>query len=174
VALESGGPWAALIIDLMLPDGNGWEVVRAARKADGAVPILVATGHGRVEFFNLIGQLEVELMTKGPDAESLLKKFASKAADLHRAFKELLAAQVEGWEKRFGITRREADVARTVVCDETPRADLAKELGIAPSTVDTHVANLIHKLGCPSLDAVVVKALREVNKKKGKTSKSPP
>lgn len=84
-ALEAGGRWAGLIVDVGLPDGSGWEVARAARKADGSVPVLVATGHGRVELINLARHLEVELMTKGPNTEGLIRAFATKAVDRHQA-----------------------------------------------------------------------------------------
>ena len=38
-----------LILDIMLPDVNGWDIVRMLRSAGKEMPILLLTDHGTVE-----------------------------------------------------------------------------------------------------------------------------
>lgn len=44
LAMVARGPLALVITDLRLPDGDGLEIVRAARRPPAPVPVLVVTG----------------------------------------------------------------------------------------------------------------------------------
>jgi DNA-binding response OmpR family regulator len=47
--LASSPEFDVILLDLTLPDGNGLEVLRAARQAGRATPVLIITGHGEDE-----------------------------------------------------------------------------------------------------------------------------
>jgi len=47
--LESGGPWDAVLLDVMLPDANGLDVLRWIRERDPDTAVLMLTAFGTVE-----------------------------------------------------------------------------------------------------------------------------
>jgi two-component system response regulator PilR (NtrC family) len=47
--LESGGPWDAVLVDVMLPDANGLDVLRFIRDRDPDTAVLMITAFGTVE-----------------------------------------------------------------------------------------------------------------------------
>lgn len=49
LAIVARWPFALVITDLRLPDGDGLEIVRAARRPPAPVPVLVVTGFGSKE-----------------------------------------------------------------------------------------------------------------------------
>jgi DNA-binding NtrC family response regulator len=46
---ESGGPWDAVLVDVMLPDANGLDVLRWIRERDPDTAVLLITAFGTVE-----------------------------------------------------------------------------------------------------------------------------
>ena len=97
--LGPGGAYDAVILDVMLPGKDGFEVVAALRAAGAYVPVLMLTARGR--------------------PEDVLKGFASGADDyLPKPFElAILLARVRGllrrreWARQHaGDTRRPADV----------------------------------------------------------------
>ncbi len=46
---ESGGPWDAVLVDVMLPDANGLDVLRWIRERDSDTAVLMITAFGTVE-----------------------------------------------------------------------------------------------------------------------------
>jgi DNA-binding NarL/FixJ family response regulator len=59
-----------------------------------------------------------------------------------------------------GLSKRELDVLRGIV-DGKSNQEIAAELFISPRTVETHVANILGKLGLASRAAVAVYAVRQ-------------
>jgi len=47
--MESGGPWDAVLLDVMLPDADGLDVLRWIRSQDSDVAVLMITAFGTVE-----------------------------------------------------------------------------------------------------------------------------
>ena len=51
--------------------------------------------------------------------------------------------------KRLGLSRREAEIVR-LVFDDLSKAEIARRLGLAPSTIHTYLGRLYRKLGVRS------------------------
>jgi CBS domain-containing protein/CheY-like chemotaxis protein len=83
LAALQAGPWRLLIVDLGLPDGDGLDVVRAARALPAPAPVIVITGMGTA------GAARNAAMSAGASA-FLGKPFAT--ADLTQLIQTLLEA----------------------------------------------------------------------------------
>lgn len=70
-AVEASGPFDLILLDVKLPDADGYEVCRALRRADVRAPIVFVTGQGELQDF-----------TSGREAggDSYLVKPVSRAA----------------------------------------------------------------------------------------------
>ena len=88
--LDPGEPWDAVILDVMLPGRDGFEVARTVRAAGQFVPILMLTARGR--------------------SEDVLKGFEAGADDyLPKPFElRILLARLHGLLRRGRWTQREA------------------------------------------------------------------
>lgn len=64
LALESDARWDGLIVDIGLPDGDGLDVVRAARMLHPGTPVLVATGNATPKRVNEVFTLRARLVVK--------------------------------------------------------------------------------------------------------------
>ncbi|CAN5130075.1 response regulator transcription factor [soil metagenome] len=84
------------------------------------------------------------------------------AEETSRRLRALAGSRNRGWQVRAldqTITRREREVLRGLAQGAGNRS-IGRELGISPDTVQTHIRNLLAKLGVGSRLEAVVKALR--------------
>jgi DNA-binding response OmpR family regulator len=123
-SMASDGSWDLLIVDRMLPDGDGLSLVRELRRSGSAVPALCLTAMDRVEE-------RVEGLTGGAD-DYLVKPFS---------FAELLA-------RVQTVTRRATQSARTIgVADlriDVPARRVSR--GDSPIQLTTQEFNLLRYL----------------------------
>jgi DNA-binding NarL/FixJ family response regulator len=152
--------WTALFVEWRLPGGNGLEVVAACRRRQGHVPALVFTGDVSEEVANLACDLDAVLAVKPVD-EARLTDFARRAAARGAAGAAPVNELVRAWDDRYRFTSAQSFILRSLLCG-TPRRDLARVLRIAPGTLKSHVYGLVQKTGETSLEAVVIKAQREI------------
>ncbi|MFW6070656.1 MAG: response regulator transcription factor [bacterium] len=158
-----------LILDLMLPDRDGWDITRAIR-ADAALaqlPILMLTA--RVEDVDKILGLELgadDYVTKPFNprevvarVRALLRRSASgprTTSQLHVAdlYVDVGRREVRVGQREVDLTPTEFDLLRTLMENPgyvfTRDELLEKGLGYAYSgmgrTLDTHIKNLRHKI----------------------------
>ena len=180
---EDGDPAAAVraaagadvaVVDLELPVGHGADVVAALLEADPPVPSVVLTGLrddrelGRAIQAGARSVLQktaeipeiiaaVRVVASGgvvlPAAETQ-RRLRALDADLNRRRRADLV--------REALTSREVEVLEHLVYGASP-AEAAERLGISPETVQTHVRNLMGKLGAGSrLEAVSLALQYEV------------
>ena len=180
---EDGDPAAAVraaagadvaVVDLELPVGHGADVVAALLEADPPVPSVVLTGLrddrelGRAIQAGARSVLQktaeipeiiaaVRVVASGgvvlPAAETQ-RRLRALDADLNRRRRADLV--------REALTSREVEVLEHLVYGAST-AEAAERLGISPETVQTHVRNLMGKLGAGSrLEAVSLALQYEV------------
>ena len=180
---EDGDPAAAVraaagadvaVVDLELPVGHGADVVAALLEADPSVPSVVLTGLrddrelGRAIQAGARSVLQktaeipeiiaaVRVVASGgvvlPAAETQ-RRLRALDADLNRRRRADLV--------REALTSREVEVLEHLVYGAST-AEAAERLGISPETVQTHVRNLMGKLGAGSrLEAVSLALQYEV------------
>ena len=139
-----------ILMDVRMPGMDGLEVQKALKARGILLPVIVMTGHGDVG-------VAVQAMKAGA-VDFIEKPFEKKV--LVAAIDEGLAriAQAERRHARAdeakvrleALTPRERDVLEGLVRGH-PNKTIAYDLGISPRTVEIHRANLMDKLGVPSL-----------------------
>jgi DNA-binding NarL/FixJ family response regulator len=159
--LESHSP-AVLIIDVRLPDGNGIELARAARKARPDLGIVVLTMYaGDEQLFEALDAGASAFVPKSSPAEDVVAA-ARHAASTPRAFTANDLA--EAMKRRLSptgpqISPREKEVLQ-LLADGLGVAQISRQLFISESTTKTHISKLYEKLGAGNRAQAIMSALR--------------
>jgi DNA-binding NarL/FixJ family response regulator len=159
VAVHSRADWTAILADLRLPDGNGLEVIAAAKRDGRRVRAMVLTGQVRPEDVNRAFDLDADFSCKPLD-ETRIIMFAMEAVNTLRMREVLVARTFRIWEDRYKLTAAQAVVLRARLRG-VARADLPEALRMAPSTVKTHVNDLLAETRDGGLDEAIHRLLRE-------------
>jgi DNA-binding NarL/FixJ family response regulator len=158
-----------LIVDLMLPNLSGLEVIRQARKRVPYTHIVALSMHANESYV---------LAALRNGAEAYVLKDASSTA-IVQALREVAAGRrylspplsqyaLEAYiQKAKGapldlyetLTSREREVLHLAAQGETTPA-IAEHLGLGPRTVETHRSNLMRKLGLRTQTDVIRYALQ--------------
>jgi len=159
-----------LLVDMMMPALNGLEVTRQITQRGLPAKVVVLSMHSNEAYV-------LEAMKNGA-AAYVLKDATS--ADLIRAVREAVAGRrylspplseraievylqkartTETLDRYDTLTTREREVLHLSAEGHT-NAEIAARLFISPRTVETHRANLMHKLGLRSHTDLIRYALR--------------
>lgn len=159
--LTDPGPWAGLLIDVRLPDGDGLDIVAQVREQDARVPILVMTGGDDRRGTNRAQSLDAEFAFKPLDDTNLLH-FAERACARLLVDDRAVAAVITHRARESGLTPREVEVLSLVVAsDGSPRTSAAEALGVSENTAKVHIAAILRKTGHGRLADLVQSILRE-------------
>jgi len=111
-------PHRVVLTDLRMPNGSGLDVLRAAREADGAVPVIVMTAYGSVdEAVQAMKDGAHDFLQKPVDSNHLLL-LVERALEQVRLRTENLLLREE-WSKRYGFPRilGESDAIKRTVAE---------------------------------------------------------
>lgn len=145
----------AWIVDQLLPDGLGMEaVVARARGAGRATPVLVITGERGFELVDRATQLVGVQIAFKPFSTVVVRRFLAYA---------LRTGGLVGTAHRYcrekGLEGKGLEVVLEM-CRGTMRRDVDVALGVAPSTIDSHVRGLIRRAGARDMEDVMSDILR--------------
>lgn len=159
-----------LVVDLMMPGLNGLEVARQVTQRFPRTRIVVLSMHANEAYV-------LEALKNGASAYVLKE---ASAAELVRAVREALAGRrylspplsepaIDSYIARAKnsdsldlydtLTNREREVLQLAAEGHT-NGEIASRLFISPRTVETHRANVMHKLGLRSQTELVRYALQ--------------
>ena len=155
-----------LLLDLNMPDGDGFEVLRRARAASPQTRIVVLTIHAQGEY--------VTRAVREGAAGYLLKDLAVQdliaALDAVTAGRPFFSAQAQGALVRnvrreepgplARLTPREREVLAGIARGLTTK-EIAAQYGLSARTVESHRAGLMRKLDVRSVALLTQLALRE-------------
>jgi two-component system response regulator FixJ len=143
-------PKGCVLLDIRMPEMDGLEVQAELRRRGLLLPVIIMTGHGEIG-------LAVQAMKAG--AVDFIEKPFEKAVligALEEGFAKLehagsVKARAEAAETKLNVlTPREREVLQGLARG-FPNKTIAYDLGISARTVEVHRANVMTKLGAPSL-----------------------
>jgi DNA-binding response OmpR family regulator len=83
-AFDSLGPFDLILLDVGLPDMDGYQVCRALRKVDNRVPIVFVTGQGELKDYNAGREAGADSYLVKPIARAALKSMTALFTSLER------------------------------------------------------------------------------------------
>ncbi len=153
-----------VLMDMVMPGMDGTTATRAIRQQYPNVQVLVLTSFIDRELIkNALGAGAIGYLLKDASADELAR--AIRAAHAGRATLSPEAAQVlvhaasQPPPPGFDLTEREREVL-TLMIEGLNNTQIAGRLTVSPSTIKSHVSNILSKLGVSSRTEAVTLALR--------------
>jgi len=160
-----------LVLDLFMPDGDGFEVLRTLDRAGSRVASVVLTGsENQLDYVQVVRLGARGLVLKGDNPEVLFSAIRSVAGG-ELAFKDDVARQVlnsmasESRHTQHSLHRlsdRERQIAALVARGLRNR-DIAQQLSISENTVKRHMQSIFNKTGARDRLELAVFALSELS-----------
>lgn len=143
------GP-VVLLVDLFLPDTTGISLVNDLKTKYGEITFIAISGRLEIEsireLFN-IGAYDV--VEKGISIIQLLG-IVQRATDKARSLWEIKLARQRVESILLSLSSRENEVLDSLLRGLSSK-EIAFSMSISPRTVDVHRANILSKIGIPSL-----------------------
>ncbi len=153
------------ILDISMPDKDGIETTAEIREIDPSVKILILSMHIDKHILNRVMEAGINgYLLKDTEKSELLNGIKSVAKG-QQVFSEPISKLITqtylngGKELHDDITDRELEVLNLIVKGHSSKM-IADELDISPRTVDTHRANIMHKLDIPNAAGLVRYAMK--------------
>jgi DNA-binding NarL/FixJ family response regulator len=152
-ALRRGPPPDAVLVDLGLPDGCGIQLIASMAAARPELVLLALTV--RFDDAAIFGALRagaVGYLLKDASAQTIvhaLKDAVSGGSPMSPGVARRVVRQFQPETARhasFRLTQREHDVLE-LLCSGASYREMARTLGVAEGTVQTHVKHVYDKLG---------------------------
>jgi FixJ family two-component response regulator len=145
---------ACLVLDMLLPDTSGLDLVRELEVMHVPVPVIFITGHGTIPMsVRAMKAGAIEFLTKPFQEEDLLAAI-HQALERDRAARAERAMLAELRERLERLTPRERDVLALIVTGRMNK-QIAAELGTAEQTIKQHRGRVMQKLGVTSVAELV-------------------
>jgi len=156
--LENHAEWTGVILDLILPDGYGLDLLAEIRESHGALPVLVLTGELNRDVVNKVQTMRGEYVCKPASADNL-NPFIQRALAQERVDDAAIGQRIEHLARQLKLTRRETELL-TLSVDGLSRKELAEALGVAENTVKAQIRSLLKKSGARSLATLAQKVIK--------------
>jgi len=172
LALVQEHPPDVLVLDLFMPDGDGFEVLRTLDRAGSRVSAVVLTGSdSELDYAQVVKLGARGLVLKSDGPEKLFTAIRT-VANGELAFSDELAQQVlttmsaetKSSSNSLGrLSERERQIAY-YVARGMKNKDIANSLNISENTVKRHLQSIFTKTGARDRLELAVMALSEVSK----------
>lgn len=152
-----------LLLDLLMPDMNGIEVLQRLREVEHSTQVLVLSSSS--DDYLITDALKagasgyVLKVSRMADLVQAIERVAAGQSVLDPAAAQVVMKQVRSQDPLSTLTEREREVFDHLIVGRK-NSEIADLIGIGETTVRTHVANIIDKLGLRDRTHVVVYALK--------------
>lgn len=156
--------WDVLVLDVGLPAPSGAEVLRILRAQDSRLGILMLSMHEEDGYALRLLQAGADgYLSKSRSPEEIIVAIRAVATEGKYLTPRLATLLLEGDHGPAAtlavLSDRELEILRLIVRGRSPSL-VAADLGLAPSTVSTHLARIKSKLALHSTAELVELALR--------------
>ena len=146
----------AIIVDINLPDGSGFDVVQWVRKLSKEIAILVLSLNPADQFAAIAKAAGANAyLSKSQGIDEIIASLRFAISHPHTFTSSLITNKSHDWQ----LTPREIDVLTLLAHGENNSA-ISSTLYISLSTVKTHISSILRKLDAGNRTAAV-KAARE-------------
>ena len=149
----------SLIVDVMLPDGNGLDLIQRARQLWPAVWILVLTGSTEHSVITRAHELGVRYLLKPFNGEQL-KVHVEEARARRHAGDRRVSVALDRWTRGHALTDAETALL-ALGARGVPREEFAIVRGVRPDTIRKQIQSLLMKTGDDTFEGAVNSLLRE-------------
>jgi FixJ family two-component response regulator len=148
-AIDGRRRWTALIIDVKLPGGSGWQVLHRAREKDPLVPAMMLTGRSWKDLARRSYDMRVIPYEK-PITREHAHRFVRDSLSAAVTVDSEVVALMAWAQEHYALTDAERDVLEASLRGVS-RGTLTDGRTIAISTHKTHVNRMLAKMGLKSL-----------------------
>lgn len=152
------GRWDGWVFDVVLPDGNGLELLDALRQEGHQVPTLVLTAYLEPDFVRRAQELCATYLVKPFERENA-EAFVAWCRPKEQPMS--VDAIVASLPAIPPLSRRERQVL-ILRAKGMSRGEIAATLGVDKKTISTFVKRMLPKLGFPRLEAAVAHVHRQL------------
>ncbi len=165
---------AVLVLDLFMPGGDGFEVLRTLDRANNRVAAVVLTAsESQPDYVQVVRLGARGLVLKGEGPERLFTAIRTVAngelafsEDIAQQVLSSMAGQARQHEEPSNLKRlseRERQIA-ALIARGLKNKDIGRELGISENTVKRHLQSIFNKTGARDRLELAVMALTELSK----------
>jgi FixJ family two-component response regulator len=160
--LEQPTSFAALLVDVRLPDGSGLDVLEAARSKPwlAHASALVMTGHMDETTTHRALALDAHFLAK-PFEIGQLNAYLHGVVGKQGSAASRRNAVVVRWTAFYGLTERQTQLLTEAVAGGASRQEIAERWGVSLETIKKCAHELLAKTGDESLSGAVARVLRE-------------
>jgi NarL family two-component system response regulator LiaR len=152
-----------ILMDMILPNMNGAESTRVIRQQFPQVQVIALTSFKTGDLVqNALEAGAIGYLLKDVSADDLVQAIRAAHAGRATLSPEVAQTLVEAANQPrpgLNLTARELDVLALMV-DGLNNTQIAGKLMVSPSTIKSHVSNVLSKLGVASRTEAVTLALR--------------
>ena len=153
-----------ILMDMMMPDMDGATATRTLRQQNPQIQVLALTSFKELELIkNALDAGAIGYLLKDVSAEELAQAIRSAYAGRGTLSPEigqvLVQAANQPPEPGLDLTPREREVLVLLV-EGLNNRQIAGQLNVSPSTIKSHVSNILTKFGVASRTEAVTLALR--------------
>jgi DNA-binding NarL/FixJ family response regulator len=147
-----GGRWDIVMLDISLPDRSGLEVLKAIKKAEPDLPVLVLSMYPVDQYaLRVLRAGGAGYLTKESAPDELLEAVRRVTAGLRYITPEVAECIAQDWNRNpvqamhETLSDREFEVLRLIASGKTV-GEIAKDLTLSVKTVSTYRARVLQKL----------------------------
>ena len=153
-----------VLMDMVMPDMDGATATRAIRQQFPRVHVIALTSFKEGELIrNALEAGAIGYLLKDVSAEELAEAiraaYAGRTTLSPEAAQSLVQSVIQPPNPGFDLTDREREVL-TLMIEGLNNTQIASSLSVSPSTIKSHVSNILSKLGVTSRTEAVTLALR--------------
>ena len=164
IELCAQAPPDVILMDMVMPDMNGAAATRAIRRQFPQVQVIALTSFKEGDLVkNALEAGAIGYLLKDISADELVRAIraahAGRATLSSEAAQALVEAANQPAAPGHDLTEREREVLALMI-EGLNNTQIAGKLSVSPSTIKSHVSNILSKLGVASRTEAVTHALR--------------